>query len=202
VRSRTVVGLMVLMLWVTTERADAAFQVCNQFEQRLSIAFGYVDRTKGWVAQGWWIINPGQCANVHGADLDNRYYYVYAQPTGGGPPWKGGKVAFCIQDKSFLLFQAEYGKNTPEDCAKANLQSAAFISVDVGAGQKNHTFNFSGGAPPNPVAVAPPSSQPPAAAAAPPPAQPPTAAAPRPAPAPAGSGGGGGTACQRFPNLC
>jgi uncharacterized membrane protein len=200
VRSGTVVGLMVLVLWLTTERADAGFRVCNQFEQRLSVAFGYVDRTKGWVAQGWWVINPGQCTNVHGDDLDNRYYYVFAQPTAGGPPWKGGKVAFCIQDKSFLLYQAEYGKNTAEDCAKAGLQSAAFISVDVGPGEKNHTFNFSGNASPNPVAVAPPSGPP--VAAAPPPSQPPVAVAPRPTPPPAGSGGGGGAACQRFPNLC
>jgi uncharacterized membrane protein len=199
VKSLTVVGLMVLLLGLTTERADARFRVCNQSEQRLSVAFGYVDHTKGWIAQGWWIIETNQCTNIYEPELDNRYYYVFAQPTAGGPPWKGGKVAFCIQDKSFLLYQEQYGKNTPEDCGKAGLKSAAFISADVGAGQKNHTFTFQGDAPPNAVAVVPPPSQP---SVAPRPQPQAPAAAPRPAPPPAGPGGAGSAACQRYPNLC
>jgi len=194
VRSRAVLGLIVLLVGLGAERAAAGFRVCNQFEQRLSVAFGYVDRARGWVAQGWWVIGTGQCTSVYPADLDNRYYYILAKPTAGGPEWKGGKVPFCIQEHKFELFQAQYGKNTPEDCAKAGLQSAQFISVDVGAGEKNHTFAFGGNARPRPpVATAPPPSQP----------QPPVAVAPPPVQPPAGPGGGpGGTACQRYPNLC
>ena len=194
-RSRAVVGLMVLVAGFTTERADARFRVCNQFNQSLSVSFGRVDRSRGWVAQGWWVVNPDQCTNIYEPDLDNRYYYVLAEPTAGGPAWKGGTVPFCVSEKSFLLYQDQYGKDTPEDCAKAGLRSAPFISVDVGKGEKNHVFTFSGGGSARPpVAAAPPSSQPPQ------PPQPPIAAAPRPPPQPAGSPNG--TACQRYPNLC
>ena len=189
--SRAVLGLTILLVGLTGERADAGFRVCNQVEQRLSIAFGYVDRARGWVAQGWWVVNAGQCTSIYNADLDNRYYYVFAEPTGGGPPWKGGKVPFCIQDKAFLLYQAEYGKDTPEDCTKAGLRPAQFIAVDVGPGVKNHTINFSGNE----------TAQPPAATA-PPPSQPSAAVPPRPVPPAAAPGGGGGTPCQRYPNLC
>jgi uncharacterized membrane protein len=194
-RSRAVLGLIAFLLALGAERADAGFRVCNQFEQRLSIAFGYVDRARGWVAQGWWVIDTNQCTSLYAADLDNRYYYILAKPTAGGPDWKGGKVPFCIQEQQFVLVQAQYGKDTPEECAKAGLESALFISVDVGAGEKNHTFTFGGSAPavqrlPN---VAP-------AATTQPPAQPPVAVAPRPAPPV--PPGGGGTACQRYPNLC
>jgi uncharacterized membrane protein len=187
-----------LLVAFSAERADARFRVCNQSGDRQSIAFGYVDRARGWVAKGWWVINTNQCTNIYEPDLDNRYYYILVEPTAGGPAWKGGKVPFCIEDKSFLLYQAEYGKNTPEDCAKAGLRSAQFVSVDVGAGEKNHVFTLSGSTPPRPpqppVAVAPPP--------APQPSPPPVAVAP-PAQPPAGPGGGpGGTACQRYPNLC
>ena len=198
-RSRAVLGLMALLLVLSAERADAGFRVCNQFEQRLSIAFGYVDRARGWVAQGWWVIDTNQCTSLYAADLDNRYYYILAKPTAGGPDWKGGKVPFCIQEQQFLLFQAQYGRNTPEDCAKAGLQSAQFISVDVGQGEKNHTFTFGGNAPAVKRLPTIPPAQPPVAVTPPPP-QPPVAVAPPPVPPV--PPGGGGTACQRYPNLC
>jgi uncharacterized membrane protein len=187
VKLRILLTLMVVMIGLNTQRAVAGFRVCNQFEQTLSVAFGFLDHTRGWAAQGWWIIKPGDCAVVHGEDLDNRYYYVFAHPTDGGPPWKGGKAGFCIQKDKFLLYQAQFGKNTPEDCAAAGLQWGAFISADVGVGEKNHLFNFSGG---NPGAVAPP------------PYPGPGAVAPPPMPPSPGPGGAGGTSCQRYPNLC
>jgi uncharacterized membrane protein len=184
------------MIVLTGQPANAGFRVCNQSDIRISVALGRVDRARGWVAQGWWVIDAGQCASVYEADLDNRYYYLYAESTadGGKTTWSG-KVPFCTQGQSFLLFQAQYGKNTPEDCAKAGLDSVNFNAVDVGQ-DKNHTHNFSGGGNAK--------SQPPVAAApAPQPSQAPVAAAPRPAPPPAAPGGGsGGAACQRYPNLC
>ena len=172
------------MFALTGQRAEAGFRVCNQSSLRISVAFGYVDRARGWVAQGWWVVDTANCADVYGADLDNRYYYFFAKSTadGGKTTWSG-KVPFCIQEQKFLLFQAQYGKNAPDDCANAGLEFANFNVVDVGQ-SKNHTLNFAGtGSPAPPVTPAP---------------------APRPTPPPVapGGGGGGGTACQRYPNLC
>jgi len=196
VTSRAVLGLVALMVALTGQRADAGFRVCNQSNFRMSVALGYVDRARGWVAQGWWVINAAQCTELVTNDLNNRYYYLYAESTadGGKTTWSG-KVPFCIQKQKFLLFQAEYGKNTLDDCAKAGLELANFDVVDVGQ-SKNHTLNFAGGG-----NVQPP-SQPPVTAA-PQPSQGPVTAAPRPALPPAAPGGAaGGAACQRYPNLC
>ena len=192
-RFRAAVGLMVFMAGLTAESADARFRVCNKSDTVLSVAFGRIDRARGWVAKGWWVIDTGRCANVYPDDLDNRYFYAYAEAKGGGPAWKGGTVPFCVEDSEFLLFQEQYGKNTPEDCAKAGLRSARFISIDVGQGERNHTLNFSGPLSPS-SSAAPPSPQPPIAEG-PPPSQP-SPVAPPP------TGSEGGAACQRYPNLC
>jgi len=195
--SRAALGLVALIVALTGQRAEAGFRVCNQSDLRMSVALGYIDRARGWVAQGWWVIDAAQCTDLVTNDLSNRYYYLYAESTadGGKTTWSG-KVPFCIQKQKFLLFQAEYGKNTLADCAKAGLELANFDVVDVGQ-SKNHTLNFAGG---GNVQAQP--SQPPVTAAPQPP-QAPVTAAPRPAPPPAApSGGAGGTACQRYPNLC
>jgi uncharacterized membrane protein len=192
VTSRAVLGLVALMVAFTGQRADAGFRVCNQTDIRISAALGYVNHARGRVAQGWWVVDVGQCTSLITTDLDNRYYYVYAESTadGGKTTWSG-KVSFCIQKQKFLLSQAQYGKNTPDDCAKAGLEVARFDVVDVGQ-SKNHTVNYARGG----NAQSQPSEPPVAAAPAP-------APAPRPAPPPAAPGGGaGGTACQRYPNLC
>lgn len=196
-RLQIVLALMVVMLGLGTQRAEARFRVCNQMNQSLSVAFGYVDRTRGWVAQGYWTIDTNQCTNIYEPDLDNRYYYVFAQSTAGAIPLQGGTVSFCIDNKRFLSYQEQYGKSSPEDCAKAGLRSVPFFSVDVGQGQANHVLNLTGTIPgPPPVAPAP--VQPPNY----PPPQPNVVQAPRPAPPSSSGSGGGGTSCQRYPNLC
>jgi uncharacterized membrane protein len=132
-------AIVLTAIVIEAQPAHAGFNICNQFERRIDVAFGYVDRERGWVAQGWWIMDAGQCKTVHGGDLDNRYYYLFVRGVGGAM-WTG-EVPFCIQKKKFLLVQAEYGKNTRDDCAKAGLEYAQFFKVDVGKA-KDHTYNL------------------------------------------------------------
>jgi uncharacterized membrane protein len=122
---------------VEAQPAQAGFRVCNQFAQRVNVSIGYADRARGWVAQGWANIDPGQCKILHQAELDNRYYYLYVKARDGGI-WTGD-APFCVKHDKFLLVQAQYGKNTPDDCARAGLESARFFQVDVGQ-EKNHTY--------------------------------------------------------------
>jgi uncharacterized membrane protein len=199
VRHRVALGVAILLTatCIGGRQADAGFRVCNQDNQRISVAMGYVDHVRGWMAEGWWVIGPGECTSIHEADLDNRYYYLYAKSTDGGKSTWSGDVPFCIQDRKFLLLQAQYGKNTRDDCAKAGLDFAQFVTVEVGH-DTNHTHNFAGagGAPVAPPAVAG------GGGAQPRPYQSPVAVAPAPQPAPPAAPGGGGAACQRYPNLC
>src|SRR6185503_12861747 len=117
--------------------AHAGFRVCNQFARHISVSIGFVDRERGWVAQGWANMDPGQCKVLHHADLDNRYFYLYVKAKGGGI-WTGD-VPFCVKHEKFQLVQSQYGKNTPDDCAKAGLESVQFFKVDVGQ-EKDHTY--------------------------------------------------------------
>jgi uncharacterized membrane protein len=184
-------AIVLTAISVGGQPANAGFRVCNQTDKRINVAFGFVDREHGWTAQGWWVMDGGECKVVHRADLDNRYYYLFAR--GGRNAW-AGDVPFCIEKKKFRLFQAQYGKNTPDDCAKAGLEFAQFFKVDV-SGAKDYTqtiaINTAGaptsiaGAPPNaPSANGNPEQpyRPPVATAAPQPYQPPAQQPSQPAP--------------------
>ena len=130
--------------WTATvlgaQPANAGFRVCNQFERLVSVVFGFVDRQRGWMAQGWYGLKPGECKIVHQGDLDNRYYYLFAHARDNNPMW-GGDIPFCIQRDRFLLAQSQYGKDTPDDCHRAGLDYAQFFKVDVN-GTKDFTYNL------------------------------------------------------------
>jgi uncharacterized membrane protein len=193
---RAALGLIVLLAAISTgaQRAQAGLRFCNNSPASIDVAIGYINRDRGWVSEGWWVIDGGECKNAIGAPLGNRYYYYYAKGRDGSK--FSGKTPFCIETKAFTLYQAQYGKNTEADCAQAGLQSVMFRALDV-EGAKNHTVNLGSPAPsagPAPQVVPPPA--PAGGNMQPPPYQP-----QQPPPAATG-GGGGGAACQRYPNLC
>jgi len=189
VRQRAVLwpAIALTAIAIQAQPAQAGFQVCNQFARHISVAIGFVDRERGWIAQGWANVEPGQCKSLHHADLDNRYYYLLIRARGGGV-W-GGDVPFCIKHEKFLLVQAQYGKNTPDDCAKAGLQSAQFFKVDVGQ-EKEHTYTVTasnnpgsgvpGERPRRPPVATPPGQSYPQGPQTYPPQQPPYQQAPQP----------------------
>jgi uncharacterized membrane protein len=233
VRHRTALGSIILLTAICTgvQRAQAGLRFCNQGNFKFSVAVGYVDREKGWVAKGWAGLEGGECKDAIRTPLDNRYYYFYA--AGRGPDRTHvkytGETPFCVQSTKFVLYQAEYGKSSPEECGKGGLRSEMFMKIDV-QGKPDYTINLgspdnppnqgagpttaSGGPPAAPAGgtAQPPANQPPPFASAGPaaaPVRPPAVATganvqPRPnQPAPSAAPGGGGSgACQRYPNLC
>lgn len=184
--ARLLLGLAVALTVSVSAMAPAAaeFRVCNKSRERVDVAFGYDGGGKtGWVAEGWYTINPGRCETVYGRQLNSRYYYLYAEGA-DGTEWNGdsGKGSpFCIVRKVFRLFQRLYGANDEEACQKHKFESKNFFEVDVG--DYLRWVQTLDGATDNP---APPPPPPPQGSPAPPPSQPP----PR------------GSACERFPNLC
>jgi uncharacterized membrane protein len=166
--------------------SKAEFRVCNKAKEKIDVAFGYDGGRRGFIAEGWYVLDIGKCTTVKGGTLQLRYYYLYGRGY-DGTEWDGSDDEnagpFCVKDGSkFTLFQNRYGDDEEEDCKKAGLQSKSFFRVDVGDNSTwTHTLD--------PEAVAAPSPKP-----SPPPPN-------RPNPPPANPNGGG-NACQRFPNLC
>lgn len=76
------------------------FQICNQYPSPVWVAFQWhepacVDarEEERWHTEGWWHLEPGQCAVVFAGDLksgNRRYYYYYVETDdGAGTVWAG-----------------------------------------------------------------------------------------------------------------
>jgi uncharacterized membrane protein len=166
--------------------ATAEFRVCNKSSEQINVVFGYHEQGSDWVAAGWWIINVGDCALIHGP-IVNPYFYLYGEGVNGSI-WSGDKAAdgsnFCIARQGFKLLRKAYGHvNGYEDCQRHKLESKRFFRVDAGNNiQWTHTL-YAGPAHSGQGVPRPPPPPPPIQ---PTPTRPPS----------------GGTACERFPNLC
>src|SRR5258708_238443 len=105
---------------------------CNQTPITIDTAVGqWRSDLNMWVADGWWIIRPGNCTVVVGGALQFRYYYSYAQQSGGGRLWSG-KVPFCSPLEKFSFPQQV---NCPPDYIHN------FSTIDTGE-SKQYTLDF------------------------------------------------------------
>jgi len=120
--------------------AQAAFLFCNQTKSVIEAAFGHHD-DEGWMSEGWWQIQPGQCARVYNKPLTQRFYFYYARALtlpskdGKGTMIWSGKYAFCTDAKAF---KAQGDSN----CEARGFRSQGFDEVDVGVRQKDYTLTF------------------------------------------------------------
>jgi uncharacterized membrane protein len=144
-RRETILGLAVLLAAISTgmQRAQAGLRFCNNDPVRLEVAISYPDGPRGWIAQGWWIIEGGQCQDVIVGPLKSRYYYFFAHSPDGGTRFSG-ETPYCIQTKKFTFYQSQFGGRTEADCAQSGLRVEKFKVLDTG-NSKNHTVNLGGG---------------------------------------------------------
>lgn len=100
----------------------AWLKICNKYSEEMNVAFGYLEipdnRNRSsssgyntWVAEGWYNIEPGECAQVYAHELWRRNinYYYYAK-TSGGAVWgaqQGEGAEFCVSSRKFTLKQTE-----------------------------------------------------------------------------------------------
>jgi uncharacterized membrane protein len=102
---------------------EGEFRVCNQTQNKVSIAFGY-RAEKGWQSEGWWVADPSTCVSVYHGDLESRrYYYVYAADDVSGGAWDGD-VYMCTRDETFTIFGVE-------DCLARGYERTGFFEVDT-----------------------------------------------------------------------
>lgn len=121
---RTGVAAIALMASMTmASAAQAGFEICNQTKDDVTVAFGY--RENGlWSSQGWWNLDPGECATVYNSKLRERYYYYYAEEVNGDGVW-GGEYPFCALDEAFTI-------EGDENCKSRGYDGYDFRQVDVG----------------------------------------------------------------------
>ncbi|MDE1901913.1 MAG: DUF1036 domain-containing protein [Alphaproteobacteria bacterium] len=145
--ARRLVAVILALAVCIPERAEAALSFCNRTAGPIEAAVGYraddTDQstaTDNWVSEGWWRIEPGQCARVYGDALTQRFYFYYAhaltQTSKNTPPtvWSG-KYMFCTDDKAFRI-------NGDSDCPSHNYQSTGFHELDIGANTRDYTLDF------------------------------------------------------------
>ncbi len=160
-RKRLALGLFVLLAAVSAgaQPVQAGLRFCNDNSARLEVAISYPDGKGGWIAEGWWLIDGGQCQDVIVGPPENRYYYYFVHGPDG--PMVSGDMRYCIQAEKFKLNQERFGARTEPDCAQAGLRVEKFKSLDTG-GSKNHTVLLEGkpsvpaSAGPAPQSVPPP----------------------------------------------
>jgi uncharacterized membrane protein len=86
-------ALALLAAVLLATKAEAALTVCNKAGHPARVALGRFDG-RDWASQGWWLLAPGQCADVVTGKLDARYYYLYA--TDGDAGVWDGSTGFCV----------------------------------------------------------------------------------------------------------
>ena len=131
-----------------SSKAEAALVFCNRTQNPLEAALGHREteaqqETDIWLSEGWWRIDPGQCARVYGEPLMQRFYYYYATSLVRSGKDKApftwvGKYQFCTDTKAFKI----EGDN---DCEAKNYQIRGFQQIDIGANTRDYTLDFRDG---------------------------------------------------------
>lgn len=126
--------------------AHGAMIYCNHTSSAIEAALGYRDQLEGqktgWMSEGWWRIEPGQCSRVYGKPLNQRFYYYYAVSLAPvqrdkSPFIWNGKYQFCADTKAFRV-------EGDHDCIARGYQVKGFQEIDVGANTKDYTLDFRG----------------------------------------------------------
>lgn len=112
--------------------AHADLRMCNNTNNRVSVALGYTDG-QAWVSEGWWNLKSLDCVTLLRGALAAEYYYLYAMDERGGE-WKG-KVFMCTSDREFKIAGRQ-------DCFARGYNRTGFFEVDTGKDAKSWTVQL------------------------------------------------------------
>lgn len=122
-------------------QAAADFKICNQSAVELSAIAGFYEN--GWVAKGWYNLDPGECATPYTGNARGRNFYVYADSNtdltrwlnGGNIHWSGYEGVFCPPREKFQKTLTLSPSGTKCHATKAKM-------LKVEASNQNYTFSF------------------------------------------------------------
>jgi uncharacterized membrane protein len=136
---RYVPALFLALTLAAPPPAEAAMQFCNRTQTQIETAYGSHTQ-KGWTSEGWWRLDPGQCAKVDDQPLTERFYFYYAislaPPVDNKPPmvWSG-KYQLCVDLKAFRI-------EGESDCEARHYHTQGFEQIDIGAFTQDYTLDF------------------------------------------------------------
>ncbi|MDD4616462.1 MAG: DUF1036 domain-containing protein [Alphaproteobacteria bacterium] len=143
-RPLLVFGISLFALIVVSFGAQAAMSFCNTTKTAIEAALAYraldEENKETWVSEGWWRIEPGQCARVFTAPLDQRFYFYFARALSASSPdaspyeWSG-KYPFCTAKKAFRIVG-------DRECAARQYLTSGFRQIDVGTKAKDYSLDF------------------------------------------------------------
>ena len=111
--------------------------MCNKTDYLVWAATGIVNEDS-FESSGWHRIDAKDCAQVINGNLDNKYYFYYAEAvtdTGrqavraGRPVLWQGDFTMCTKSIRFVI-------NNREDCRARGLDAAKFRRIDTGTARK------------------------------------------------------------------
>lgn len=124
--------VLALGLALTAGGAQAGLEICNKTELLQSISIGYKGDTD-WTSEGWWNIEPGECAQVVAGDLTKRFYYYYAESP--GVTFESQNYEFCTSDEVFTIVG-------DTDCEKRGYDVERFREIDTGETAREFTLSL------------------------------------------------------------
>jgi uncharacterized membrane protein len=117
---------------VAATPAAADLRMCNNTQNRVSVALAYTDG-QNWISEGWWNLKSLDCATLLRGVLAAQYYYLYAMDERGGE-WKG-KAFMCTSDREFKV-------EGRQDCFRRGYDRTGFFEVDTGKDAKSWTIQL------------------------------------------------------------
>ncbi len=124
------IAILLACGWAGAARAD--FRLCNNTNNRVSIAIAYTD-AEGWVSEGWWNVKANGCETLVRGPLAAEFYYAYAMDERGGE-WKG-KAFMCTRDREFKI-------NGRNECFTRGFDRTGFFEIDTGKDARNWTVQL------------------------------------------------------------
>lgn len=130
-----------------TRTDGGGLEICNQTNVNRWVAIGY-SKDDMWTSEGWWELEPNDCAQVIAGALQHRYYYYRAEDP--DERFEGDGYMFCTVDDAFTIVG-------DQDCAGRGYEEVAFREVDTGPSATSFTLTLSPATVPgaSPIGTAP-----------------------------------------------
>jgi uncharacterized membrane protein len=117
------ITLSLLLLLAFAVPAEAGLSVCNKSAHGVKVALGRFNGTR-WISEGWWRVEPKNCAELVAGKLVARYYYMYASDGAIGT-WDGAK-SFCVGTEDKFSIVGRGG------CSARGFDRRGFFEIDTG----------------------------------------------------------------------